>query len=118
MNYTGEQLKLLSTFEYGRLIQELNEQELVVYRFLIGQELLQPRADIEDGWHLLSEKGKSVLEERKKQADDLSEQKSKAKKEKAADRLHDFLMILVGATVAFALDHIEDIVDAIASLFH
>ena len=52
------------------------------------------------------------------EADKLAEQNAKEKKEKAADRFHDFLMIMVGAAVTFVIDRIEDIVDAIVLFSH
>lgn len=78
MRYTPEQYALLKTFEYGRLVQELSDTELYTYQFLMQEKLLQPRADIEDGWHILSEQGKRVLSER-------AERINKASKKKKAD---------------------------------
>lgn len=123
MNYTGEQLKLLATFENGRLVQELTEQELYVYRFLMEQGLLQPRADIEDGWHLLSEKGKTVLECRQTKLQMLQKIADKDAEKKRNQRLHNNLEIVntILPVVTFILgllvDHFANIVDGIIFLW-
>lgn len=59
MEYTPEQYAMLERFEKGLNIVGMEEEELRVYWFLIDQGLLQPRADIEDGLHFLSKRGKS-----------------------------------------------------------
>ena len=63
MNYTDEQYALLERFEPGLNIAKLTEDELSIYWFLMEQKLLQPRHDIEDGLHRLSQNGKCVLAE-------------------------------------------------------
>lgn len=114
MRYTPEQYALLETFEKGRLVQKLSEEELYTYHFLMDEKLLQPRADIEDGFHLLSEQGKCILEEQRlrkqnieQKARELAEQKAADKKAKAADRRHDFLILFIGAIISFLLDNID-----------
>lgn len=124
MVYTCEHYALLETFEKGRLVQELNEDELYTYRFFMQNGLLQPRADLEDGLHYLSEKGKYELaayraeqQEIQKQADSLAQQEAKEKKEKASNRLHDLLMILIGAVITYILEHLDEVVLWIAKHF-
>ena len=117
MNYTNEQYALLASFEKGRNIDDLTESELWGYQFLMEQGLLQPRADIENGWHLLSEKGKCVLNEKRQldektnqEASQLAKDNAKAKKAKASDRLHDFVLVLFGSLVTVLIEHFGDIV--------
>ena len=123
MRYTPEQYALLETFEEGRLVQELSDNELYTYQFLIGEKLLQPRADIEDGWHLLSEQGKCVLLEHRmelekalKDADQMAEQAAKEKKRKASDRFHDFVLLFVGAAICYFFEHLDELVCWIRSI--
>ena len=122
--YTQEQYLLLETFENGRLVQELPEGELFAYQFLMEEGLLQPRADIKDGWHLLSERGKMLLESRR-----LSEQQKKAvleeqvkkraeaKKEKVSQFWRDILMLILGGVITVIVENIGSILDWLCSLF-
>lgn len=124
MTYIDEQYALLETFEKGRLVQELTEDELYTYQFLIQRNLLQPRADIKDGLHFLSEQGKCVLAEHRsflkqldKNADDLAKSTAAEKKAKASDRFHDFLLLFIGAAITYFFDHAKEIIDWISGFF-
>ena len=117
MQYTQEQFALLDNFKQGRLLKELSEDDLFVYRFLISEGLLQPRADIEDGWHTLSEKGKMVLENRDKEASDLAKNNAETKKAKTSERLHDFVLVLFGSIITILVEHFGDIILWLKDLF-
>lgn len=117
MVYTPEQYALLETFEQGRLVQTLSDKELYTYQFLVREDLLQPRADIQDGWHLLSEQGKRVLfghrmelEKSLKDSNQMAEQAAKEKKSKAADRFHDFVLLFVGAAICYFFEHLDELI--------
>ena len=88
MEYTPEQYAMLERFEKGLNIVGMEEEELRIYWFLIDQGLLQPRADIEDGLHFLSEKGKialfryhDALSKAEEQARNASEKEAKEEKQ-------------------------------------
>lgn len=117
MKYTPEQYALLETFEEGRLVQELSGETLYTYQFLMQENLLQPRADIKDGWHILSERGKlelyqhrAILEKALKDANQMTEQAAKEKKSKAADRFHDFVLLFVGAAICYFFEHLDELI--------
>ena len=63
MRYTPDHYAMLERFEHGLNIDTLSENELEIYWFLMQQNLLQPRYDLEDGLNYLSETGKCVLTE-------------------------------------------------------
>lgn len=117
MVYTSEQYDLLETFEKGRLVQELSVDELYIYRFLIDEKLLQPRADIKDGWHLLSEQGKRVLENRQKQICEASEKKAADKKSRIKDRIFQTFLVILGYTLGLLTDNIGTVCDWVCSFF-
>lgn len=65
MNYTAEHYEMLKLLEAGIVFDDLTEEQKCSYRFLDGEGLIQPRADILDGYCVLSERGKCVLAERR-----------------------------------------------------
>lgn len=124
MEYTPDQYALLETFENGRLIQELTEDELFTYDFFIQNHLLQPRADIEDGLHFLSAQGKNALSSHRaalqqidKNADDLAKSTAAEKKAKASDRRHDIVLLFIGAAITYLFDHAKEIIAWLSSFF-
>ena len=117
MSYTSEQYALLETFKQGRLIDELTTEELEVYQFLISDGLLKPRADIEDGWHLLSEKGKRILENRDKKIREATEQKATEKKYRREDRIFQTFLLLFGYALGLLTGNLKTVIDWLLSLF-
>ena len=115
MEYTPEQYAMLERFEKGLNIEGMEEEELRVYWFLIDQGLLQPRADIEDGLHFLSEKGKialfryhDALSKAEEQARNASEKEAKEEKQQRfnnkiaiANLLISLVSFFVGLSVEF-----------------
>lgn len=117
MSYTCEQYSLLETFKQGRLIDDLTPEELDVYQFPMSEGLLKPRADIEDGWHLLSEKGKRTLENRDKQIRQAAEQKAAEKKYRREDRIFQTFLLLFGYALGLLTGNLKTVIDWLLSLF-
>ena len=115
--YTEEQYSLLQSFSGGRLIQELSQEELYVYDFLLSEQLLQPRADMEDGWHLLSERGKMILENHRNQLREKAENKAAEKKEKVKDRIFQTFLVALGYGLGLLTGNLGTILDFFRSLF-
>lgn len=117
MRYTPEQYAMLKKAEHGLNINDLSEPERWVYQFLIGQKLLQPRYDIEDGLHYLSEIGKCVLAEHRHELDllqnvaakDAKDEEHKAFQDKVA--VANVLVPLVTFILGILLEHSASIVD-------
>jgi hypothetical protein len=84
---------------------------------------LQPRADIEDGWHLLSEKGKCVIESHRSKSQMLKKVAEKCAQEECENRFHHQATIIntIIPIVTFALgllvDHFADIIDGVVLLW-
>ena len=123
MYYTPDHYAMLERFEHGLNIDTLSENELDTYQFLMQQNLLQPRYDLEDGLNYLSEPGKCVLAEHRdnlqkinQEADELAKKATAEKKSKSSDRFHDFLILILGAAITFILDHISEIIKLIRGL--
>jgi hypothetical protein len=122
--YTSEQYALLETFEKGGLVQDLTEDELYTYQFLMQNNLLQPRADIEDGLHLLSERGKMLLEshriseqQKKELLEDKVKQRAEAKKEKVSGYFHDIFLLFLGGAITVFFENIGAVCKWLCSIF-
>lgn len=115
--YTEEQYDLLQSFSGGRLVQELSQEELYVYEFLISERLLQPRADIKDGWHVLSERGKMILENHHNQLREKAENKAAEKKEKVKERIFQTFLVALGYGLGLLTGNIGAILDFFRALF-
>lgn len=119
MNYTNEQYALLASFEKGRNIDDLTESELWGYQLLMEQGLLQPRADIENGWHLLSEKGKVCLHNHNVQLQQLSEAREKYTQEERHRTIQDnaakagVIVPVITFILGILLEHFTSIIDGI-----
>ena len=61
MQYTKEQYDMLELFEQGARWTDVPEESMFIYRYLMGENLLQPREDIRPDWTTLTEHGKRVL---------------------------------------------------------
>lgn len=124
MTYTDEQYAFLETFENGRLVQDLTEDELFIYDFFIRNHMLQPRADIEDGLHLLSERGKMILEshriseqQKKELLEDKVKQRAEAKKEKVSGYFHDIFLLFLGSAITVFFENIGAVCEWLCSIF-
>ena len=76
VHYTNEQYAMMERFEHGLNVTQLSEEEKFLFCFLQGENLLQPRADMEDGLFFLSEHGKRVLSQHR---EDLQKAKQEAR---------------------------------------
>lgn len=117
MDYTPEQHKMLERFEKGLNVEGLQGEDLEIFWFLNSQGLLQPRADIEDGLHFLSEKGKisicqyrDVLSKAEKEASNASKKESKNKKEKISDRLFQIFLVVLGYMLGLLTDNLPAVI--------
>lgn len=124
MNYTDEQYAMLERFEPGLNIDKLTEDELPVYWFLMEQKLLQPRHDIEDGLHQLTERGKQVLSYHRaslkkieQDAEQLAQENAAEKKSKSSDRRFDVFLLFLGFVLGIIADHISEIFGFFRNLF-
>lgn len=66
MNYTDDHYEMLKLLETGIVFYNLTEEQKWAYHFLDSEGLIQPRADILDGYCVLSERGKCVLAEHRR----------------------------------------------------
>lgn len=124
MNYTDEQYAMLERFEPGLNIDKLTEDELPIYWFLMEQKLLQPRHDIEDGLHRLTERGKQVLSYHRaslkkieQDAEQLAQENAAEKKSKSSDRRFDVFLLFLGFVLGIIADHISEIFGFFCNLF-
>ena len=124
MNYTDEQYAMLERFEPGLNIDKLTEDELPIYWFLMEQKLLQPRHDIEDGLHQLTERGKQVLSYHRaslkkieQDAEQLAQENAAEKKSKSSDRRFDVFLLFLGFVLGIIADHISEIFGFFCNLF-
>lgn len=92
MQYTDEQYAMLARFENGLNINDLTPDEMQLYYFLIDQKLLQPRYDIEEGLHFLTELGKVALHQHRsavlaaqQQAEQAAKKDAEAQKQRRFD---------------------------------
>ena len=69
MNYTSEQYALMKLFEGGVITYDLTDEQKEIMFFLESEKLLQHRAYIQDGFCVLSERGKCVLEEHRRKVE-------------------------------------------------
>lgn len=93
MNYTDEQYAMLERFEPGLNIDKLTEDELPIYWFLMEQRLLQPRHDIEDGLHRLTEHGKRVLADHRESLKLLQKEAEKDAKQEKQQRFENKISV-------------------------
>ena len=124
MNYTDEQYAMLERFEPGLNIDKLTEDELPIYWLLMEQKLLQPRHDIEDGLHQLTERGKQVLSYHRaslkkieQDAEQLAQENAAEKKSKSSDRRFDVFLLFLGFVLGIIADHISEIFGFFCNLF-
>lgn len=82
MDYSPNQYAILQRLEAGLLYDELTEEEREVLRYLDQTGLAQPRADIQDGYYIISQAGaraltakRSELQKSEKAAQQYAEQK-------------------------------------------
>lgn len=61
MTYTSGQYAILQRLESGLMYDDLTEAEREVLRYLDQSGLVQPRADIRDGYYTISQAGARVL---------------------------------------------------------
>ena len=66
MEYTDEQYALMESLEKGLNYWQLPEEQKWTLRYLQDEGIAQPRADISDGYYLLTEPGKRILSERRR----------------------------------------------------
>lgn len=69
MNYTNEQYALMELFENGVITYDLTDKQKEIMFFLESEKLLQHRAYIQDGFCVLSERGKCILEEHRRKVE-------------------------------------------------
>ena len=62
MKYTNEQYRLMEHLRSGVIWNGLSEQEQDILRDLDSEEIAEPRAYIQDGLWVLSQKGQAILE--------------------------------------------------------
>lgn len=124
MNYTDEQYAMLERFEPGLNIDKLTEDELPIYWFLMEQKFLQPRHDIENGLHQLTERGKQVLSYHRaslkkieQDAEQLAKENAAEKKSKSSDRRFDVFLLFLGFVLGIIADHISEIFGFFCNLF-
>ena len=93
MYYTPDHYAMLERFEHGLNIDTLSENELDTYRFLMQQNLLQPRYDLEDGLNYLSETGKCVLAEHREHLNLLQKEADKDAKQEKQQRFENKISV-------------------------
>ena len=93
MYYTPDHYAMLERFEHGLNIDILSENELDTYQFLMQQNLLQPRYDLEDGLNYLSETGKCVLAEHREHLNLLQKEADKVAKQEKQQRFENKISV-------------------------
>lgn len=93
MYYTPDHYAMLERFEHGLNIDTLSENELDTYQFLMQQNLLQPRYDLEDGLNYLSETGKCVLAEHREHLNLLQKEADKDAKQEKQQRFENKISV-------------------------
>ena len=93
MYYTPDHYAMLERFEHGLNIDTLSENELDTYQFLMHQNLLQPRYDLEDGLNYLSETGKCVLAEHREHLNLLQKEADKDAKQEKQQRFENKISV-------------------------
>lgn len=123
MHYTNEQYAMMERFEHGLNVTQLSEEEKFLFCFLQGENLLQPRADIEDGLFFLSEHGKRVLLERREHLAMLQKEADKDAKQEEHQAFQDKIAIAnvlvpIGTFIlGIVLEHAASIVDGVCFLW-
>lgn len=122
MTYTSDQYAILQRLESGLMYDDLTEAEREVLRYLDQSGLVQPRADIRDGYYTISQAGARVLAERRaelqgseKVAQQYAEQKEHRNFQKKITVLTS-LIAFVSFLFGVILEHFAGVVDFLAKL--
>lgn len=122
MAYTSDQYAILQRLESGLMYDNLTEAEQEVLRYLDQFGLVQPRADIRDGYYTISQAGARVLAEKRaelqeseKVAQQYAEQKEHRDFQKKITELTS-LIAFVSFLFGVILEHFAGVIDFLAKL--
>lgn len=122
MTYTSDQYAILQRLESGLMYDNLTEAEQEVLRYLDQFGLVQPRADIRDGYYTISQAGARVLAEKRaelqeseKVAQQYAEQKEHRDFQKKITELTS-LIAFVSFLFGVILEHFAGVIDFLAKL--
>ena len=122
MTYTPDQYAILQRLETGLMYDGLNEAEQEILRYLDQSGLVQPRADIQDGYYTISQDGARVLAEKRaelqgseKVAQQYAEQKEHRDFQKKITILTS-LIAFVSFLFGVILEHFAGVIDFLAKL--
>ncbi len=122
MTYISDQYAILQRLESGLMYDNLTEAEQEVLRYLDQFGLVQPRADIRDGYYTISQAGARVLAEKRaelqeseKVAQQYAEQKEHRDFQKKITELTS-LIAFVSFLFGVILEHFAGVIDFLAKL--
>ena len=122
MTYTSDQYAILQRLESGLMYDDLTEAEREVLRYLDQSGLVQPRADIRDGYYTISQAGARVLAEKRaelQESEKVAQQYAEQKEHRDFQKKITILTSLI-AFVSFLfgviLEHFAGVIDFLAKL--
>lgn len=122
MTYTSDQYAILQRLESGLMYDNLTEAEQEVLRYLDQFGLVQPRADIRDGYYTISQAGARVLAEKRaelQESEKVAQQYAEQKEHRDFQKKITILTSLI-AFVSFLfgviLEHFAGVIDFLAKL--
>lgn len=127
MDYTEEQYAVMEKLSKGLLFNELTAAEQDIVNYLSAHGVVQPRAQISDGYMELSQEGKRILytchekmqslqEQAKKEAQEHAEKKRQQRFENKMSVLN-FVAPLITFVLGILVEHFARIVDLFWGLF-
>ena len=128
MKYTNEQYRLMERLQSGIIWDDLDEQEQEILRYLDDEKIAEPRAYIQGGLWVLSQKGQAILQTHeaeltakeeliKQEQEQATKQTAEQKAAQKSERAFQIFLVLLGAIIGLLVSNLERLVAWISSLF-